>query len=215
MIQNTRNRRPIGLLTHHIPDQAMEGFDAILDDAAAEDLGAADIPSREVDPGSLSLALMLNEGRSSRGGRKGRMLAVTRLNPRLLVGGEHKIFGAKRLSLPETLVEIEDRTGLFNKQGITRKDPASMPPRANGVLAEPAPNGGSADFGRQPLIENFLADVGDREARQWQTLAMRQLTSESFYLNDETGGKSGPSARRGVRPRGQANGPGRIACATC
>ena len=71
------------------------------------------------------------------------MLAVTRLNPSLLVGGEHKILGTKRLSLPETLVEIEDRTGLFYKQGVTRKDPASMPPRTDSVLTEPAPNGGS------------------------------------------------------------------------
>jgi hypothetical protein len=140
---------------------------------------------------------------------------VTRLNPRLLVGREHKILGTKRLSLPETLVEIEERAGLFHKQGITRKDPASMPPRTDGVLAEPAPNGGSANLGHQPLVENFLADVGDREARQWQALAMRQFTSESFYLNDETGGKSGPYARHGVRPRGRANGPGRIVCATC
>jgi hypothetical protein len=89
------------------------------------------------------------------------MLAVTRLNPSLLVGGEHKIFGGKRLSLPETLVEIEDRSGLFHQPGITRKDPASMPPRTVGVFAEPAPNGGSAELGHQPLIENFLADVGD------------------------------------------------------
>src|SRR5215472_10618706 len=45
-------RRPIRLLTHHTPDPALEGVDAILDDAAAEDFGPADIPSREVDPGS-------------------------------------------------------------------------------------------------------------------------------------------------------------------
>ena len=140
---------------------------------------------------------------------------MTRLNPSLLVGREHKIFGTQRLSLPEALVEIEDRSGLFHKQWITRKDPASMPPRTDSVLTEPAPNGGSADLGHQPLIENFLAEVGDREARQGQALAMRQLTSESFYLNDETGGKSGPCARHGVRPPGRANGPGRIACATC
>ena len=140
---------------------------------------------------------------------------MTRLNPSLLISGEHKIFGTKRLSLPETLVEIEDRTGLFRKQGITRKDPASIPPRTDGVFAEPAPNGSSADLGHQSLFENFLADVSDREARQGQARAMGQFTSESFYLNDEPGGKSGPYARRGVRPRGRANEPGRTACATC
>jgi hypothetical protein len=88
-----------------------------------------------------------------------------------------------------------------------------MPPRTDRVLTEPAPDGGSADLRHQALLEDFLADVGDREARKWQSLATRQLTSECLYLNDETGGKS-PYARLGVRPRGQANGPGRIACAT-
>jgi hypothetical protein len=140
-------RRPIGFLAHHFADQAIKGFDAVLAYTATEEFGATDIPRREVDPGSLSLVLMLDESRSSWGGRKGRVLTVTRLNPSLLVGGEHKIFGTKRLSLPETLVEIEDGTGLFHKPGITRKDPAAMPPRMDSVLAEPAPNGGSADLG--------------------------------------------------------------------
>jgi len=64
-------------------------------------------------------------------------------------------------------------------------------------LAEPAPDGGSADLRYQPLSENFLPDVGNREAREGQALAMRQLTSESFYLHDESGGKAGltPTSR--------------------
>jgi len=111
------------------------------------------------------------------------------------------------------LVEIQEGTGLFHKPGITGKDPAAMPPRTDGVSAEPAPKGGSADLGYQPLIENFPADVGDREARQGQAGAMGQFTSEGFYRDDETGGKSGLYARRGVRPQDRANGPSRIACA--
>jgi hypothetical protein len=99
--------------------------------------------------------------------------------------------------LPNTLVEIEDRSGPFQKQGIARENPASITPRSNGVLAEPAPDRGAADLGYQPLSENFLPDVGNREARQGQALAIRQLTSEGFYLHDETGGKAGltPASR--------------------
>jgi len=57
------------------------------------------------------------------------MLSVTRLNAGFLVGGEHKILGANRMSLPETLLEIEDGAGLFHEQGIPRgrrEDPGSM-----------------------------------------------------------------------------------------
>ena len=57
----------------------------------------------------------------------------------------------------------------------------------------PASIGGSADLRYQPLGENFLPDVGNRQAREGQALAMRQLTSESLYLHDETGGKAGLS----------------------
>jgi hypothetical protein len=135
---------------------------------------------------------------------------VTRLDAGLLVGGEHKIFGAQRLSLPETLVEIQHGSSFFHKQGFPRKDPGSIPPRTNRVLAEPPPNRGSADLCHQPLLENFLPDVGDGEARQRQPLAMRQFTSESFYLMQ---GESGLCARREVHPRGRAGEPDRISCA--
>jgi hypothetical protein len=118
------------------------------------------------------------------------MAPVTGLNARLLVGREHKIPGPQGLSLPEALVEIEDGAGLFHKPRIARKNPGSIPPRMNGIFAEPPPNRGSADLRHQPLLEDFLPDVGKREARQGQPPAMRQFTSESFYLHDDGGGKS-------------------------
>jgi hypothetical protein len=80
-------------LVHYIPNQAVKGLDAVLDDTAAEDFGTADIPGGEVDPGSLSLILVLDERWSSWSRRNRRMLAMTRLNAGLLVGGEHIIIG--------------------------------------------------------------------------------------------------------------------------
>ena len=143
------------------------------------------------------------------------MFPTARLNARLFVRGKDTILGIQGLSLPQPLVEIEDGSCPFQELRIARENPASITPRSNGILAEPAPDGGSADLRYQPLSENFLSDVGNREARQGQALAMRQLTSESFYLHDETGGKSGPDARLEVHPRGRVSGPDRSACATC
>ena len=134
------------------------------------------------------------------------MFPTSCLNTRLFVSAKYKILRTQGLSLPNTLVEIEDRSRPFQKQWIAGENPASITPRSNGVLAEPAPDGGSADLRYQPLSENFLPDVGNREAREGQALAMRQLTSESFYLHDETGGKSGPDARLEVHPRGRVSG---------
>jgi hypothetical protein len=112
---------------------------------------------------------------------------------------------AKSLPSPQALIEIEDRAGLLHEQGIAREDPASMPPRADGVFVEPAPKGGSASLGHQPLIENFLADLGDREARQGRAGAMGQLTGEE--LLPERRGWGGKRAFR--RPRGSPSRPGK------
>jgi len=111
--------------------------------------------------------------------------------------------GRPEAVLAKHLEEIEDQRRFFQKQRIPRENPASITPRSNGVLAEPAPDGGSADLRYQPLSENFLPDIGDREARLGQALATRQLTSKSFYLHDETGGKAGlPPASRFILESG-------------
>ena len=143
------------------------------------------------------------------------MFPTARLNARLFVRGKDAILGTQGLSLPQPLVEIEDGGRPFQELRIARENPASITPRSNGVLTEPAPDGGSADLGHPSLVENLLAEVGDGKTRQWQSGAMGQLTGESFYLHDETGGKSGLAARLEVHPRGPASGLGRSACATC
>ena len=191
--------RPIGLLTHHFPDQTVERFDAVLPSTAAEHFGPTDIPSCEVDPGPFPLVFAFYPGGFPWAGREGAMESATGLNAGLFVGGEHIIPGPQGLSLPEALIEIEDGTGLFDKQGITRKNPGSIPPRTDGIFAEPAPNRRPADFRHPSLFEDFLPDVGEGEARQRQPQSMRQFTSESLYLNDNGGGKSGPCARREVQ----------------
>src|SRR5215471_9058566 len=183
--------RAIGLLVHDLADQAIKVLDPVPVCATTEDFGAPDVPDGEVGPSSLAFILVLDATWKSRGGRKRRAFPTSCLNTRLFVSAKYKILRTQGLSLPNTLLEVEDRSRLFQKQWMARENPASITPRSNGVLAEPAPDGGSADLRYQPLSENFLPDVGNREAREGQTLAMRQLTSESFYLHDETRGKAG------------------------
>jgi hypothetical protein len=207
--------RPIGLLTQHFRDQTVERFDAVLPSTAAEHFGPTDIPSCEVDPGPLSLVFALHPGGFPGAGRKRAVQSVTGLNAGLFIGGEHVIPGSQGLSLPEALLEIEDRASFFHEQRIARKNPGSIAPRTDGIFAEPTPNRGPADFRHPSLLEDFLPDVGEGEARQRQPQSMRQFTSESLYLNDDGGGKSGPCARREVHPRGRADGPGKISCAIC
>jgi hypothetical protein len=57
------------------------------------------------------------------------------LNARLFVRGKYKILRTQGLSLPNTLVEIEDRSGLFQKQGIAlRRLLATIRPGSSEVV---------------------------------------------------------------------------------
>ena len=125
------------------------------------------------------------------------------------------IIGTQGNALPEALVKIEDGPGFAGKGRIAREDPASMFPGAKGIAAEPAPQSSAADLSDQALRNNVLADFLDRESGQWEPEAIRKLAGECLYLNDETGGKSGPYARLEAAPQDQAIGQGRIAYATC
>src|SRR5215469_6513632 len=80
---------------------------------------------------------------------------------------------------------------------------------------QPTPEGGAADLSNYPLGHHLLTDIGQREPRERQPEAMRKLTRESFYLDDDAGGKRGWDVRPEAVPRGRVDGLGRIVCATC
>jgi hypothetical protein len=123
--------------------------------------------------------------------RQSWLFAAAGLNTGLFICRDHEVIGAQRDVLPNALVQVKDATGLCSKVGITREKPASMLPRAQRIAAEPAPQGSAADLRDQPLSNNVLADVGDREPGRGQSEAVRKLTGDRLNLNHEAGGKSG------------------------
>ena len=52
----------VRLLAHDFAHEPIDGSNSILDFAAAEDLGAMDIPGRQVGPGTFAKVLMLDPG---------------------------------------------------------------------------------------------------------------------------------------------------------
>jgi hypothetical protein len=90
-----------------------------------------------------------------------------------------------------------------------------MSPRAERIGAEPAPQGGPANFRYQPLGDHFAPNLGKRKSRQRQLQAMRQFTGECLNLDDDAGGKSRRVGRPEAAPRGREAARGQIACATC
>ena len=113
------------------------------------------------------------------------------------------------------MVEIKDRAGFGIKIGITRKDPASVLPRAKGVATEPAPQCRPADLCDETLSNHVVPNFFNGQAGQGKSEEVREFAGQCLNLDDETGGKSGPYARREAAPRGQACGREKTVSATC
>ena len=90
-----------------------------------------------------------------------------------------------------------------------------MLPRAKGIAAEPAPQGGAADLSDETLSNHMLSDLADREAGQRKAEAVREFAGQCLNLDDEIGGKSGLYARPEAAPPGRGVEKEQIACAIC
>ncbi len=206
---------PVGLLRHDFSDETFDRCNPVFDFAAAEDLGAMDIPSSQLGPSAFTKVLVLDPGGAVRSGRQSRLFPASGLDAALFVRRDDEVISAQRSAFPSAVIEIEDGAGFGSKVRIAREDPASMLPRTEGIAAEPAPQGGAADFRNDALRNDVLTDLLNREARQRKSEAVREFTGQRFNLDDEAGGKSGLYARREAAPPGQATAQGQIACATC
>jgi hypothetical protein len=173
------------------------------------------IPSGQIGPGAGPCVLMFDAQRPPRPGRLRRMAPRAGLDARLFVGAEHVLARPQGHPLPAAFVEIEDPAGLERELRIAGEEPAAVAPRAQGILAEPAPHGGATDLRHDAVRHHGATELGHRPARQRHRPAPRQLTRQRFDFHDDAGGKSGLAARRGVPPRGRVIERGRNACATC
>ena len=139
----------VGILLHDLLDQAVEGDNGAAGFATAVDLGLVDIPGGQIGPGTEASILMLDlEGRV--GPRRERGVATPAgLDGGFLIGAQDELIPSQGLALPNALVEIEQTAGLGEKVRIAGKQPATMLPGPDGILMEPAPDGGPADGGHQ------------------------------------------------------------------
>jgi len=84
----------VGFLAHDLANKAIHRRDAIVQLAATEDLGAMDVPSRQVDPGAPTEVLVLNPRGAVRGGRQSRLFRSSSLNAGLFVGRDDEVVSA-------------------------------------------------------------------------------------------------------------------------
>ncbi len=207
--------RPIGLLSHYLFNKPIKGCDASPGLAAADDDGTVNVPRGQIVQHPAAYVLVFNIGGTASRRWQYRVLPHAGLNPGLLVSRQNELVSSEWLALPETFVKIENRSSFLNELGIARKDPASVTPRTNSVLAQPSPKSASANFGDDTLSKYFAPNVGERETGERQAQTRRQFTGEGFYLDDDAGGKSGTPARPWVALRVPAIGARRNVFAIC
>jgi len=94
------------------------------------------------------------------------------------------------------LVQIQDASGLGFKIRVSRKDPAAMLPRTDGVLVQPSPDGGVTEGGRQPTGADMGAEFGHTPARKRLAHVSGEFTGDGFNAHDQLWGEK-PAVGRG------------------
>src|SRR5437870_12190800 len=104
---------------------------------------------------------MLDPHRASRRRSQRGVLTATSLDAGFLVGAENELGGPQGPTVPASLVQVENATCFFGELRVAGKDPTAMSPRAEGVGAEPPPQGAAADFAYDALRDNLTLDFGE------------------------------------------------------
>ena len=141
------------------------------------------------------------------------------LDAGLFVGRQHAIGIAEGASFPEAFIEIQDRTSLLGKLGISGKDPTSVIPRPNRILRQPDARSWSLRSkatSPRPMTSRLRSSrTMPEDAGQRQTVGM-QVTHrwQRLHFNDHLGGKSEAAGLCGEHPRARPDDVGRNVCAT-
>ena len=85
----------VGLLAHDFTDETLYRSHPVLDLAVAEELGAMNVPSGQIGPGTSAKVFMLDSGGTVRSGWQCRLFSAPGLNTRLLVSRDHEVISAQ------------------------------------------------------------------------------------------------------------------------
>jgi hypothetical protein len=102
----------VGLLVHAFVNEAIHCGNAIWGLTTTEDLGAVEIPSRQVGPDAAAKILVFHSRGWVRRGRQSRLFPAAGWNARLFVGRDKQVVSAQWSALPNAMVQIEDRSDL-------------------------------------------------------------------------------------------------------
>src|SRR6266699_2867889 len=85
----------------------------------------------------------------------------------------------------DALVQIQNSSGLRFEMQVTRKNPAAVLPRTDGVLVQPSPDGGVTEGCCQTAGANMGAEFRYAPARKGRTDATGKFAGDGFNLHDQ------------------------------
>jgi hypothetical protein len=201
--------RPVRFFIHDLAYKGVNWHNAILDIATTKKSGIMDVPFGEISPSSGTIVLMLDPCRTARPRWQRRMPALSRLYAGFSVGRYDEFRESQFPAVPNSLIQVQHSACFFSKLRVTRKDPTAMPPWLECVSTQPPPQCCATDFGSDALRDHLAPNISRRKSRQRQAQTVWKFTSQSFYLDYDAGGKSGPTARRAVVLQGLVASPGK------
>jgi hypothetical protein len=111
-----------------------------------------------------------------------------------IIRREDELVGAEFTALPDALVQIQNSSGLRFEMRVTRKNPAAVLPRTDGVLVQPSPDGGVTEGCRQAASADMCAEFRHAPARKGHTAAIGKFAGDSFNLHDQFWGGGNPGS---------------------
>jgi len=207
--------RPVWFLAHKLINQPLKRLDSRFLFTAAEHFCTVNIPSGKVGQSALSLIFMFNTHGRSGFGRERFSHSPPRLDAGLLVCGDYIVVRPERRTHPFSLIQIQDRPCLVGKLRITRKNPATILPRLDGITAQPSPDGDPTYTGDNSTVHNIPFNFFTAKARQRYAQFRGEFTSQRFNCHHDSGGKTEQGARVSIGQTAQPGAFRKIVCATC
>lgn len=183
------SRVTIGGASHDIVDESTERDDSIAEFTTTEDFDAVHVQRGEVGPGAQPSVFMFDLHSEAWASGKGRMASLPSLDTGFLIRADHEFVLSERAISPTSLIKIEDRACLGGEVRVAWENPTPMLPRADGVLTEPAPDGGVTDRGHKPGSAYVLGEFCRAPARQRKAQGCRQLTSDGLNFDEQLWGE--------------------------
>jgi len=188
-------------LVHNLVDESIEWRNPAFSIATAKQLRSMDIEGGQIGPSPAAFVFVFDLHRRSRPGRKRSVFSTTGLNARFLVGRYNELIIFELSTFPGPFVKIENSPCLLSKVGISWKDPATMLPWTNRILAEPAPDCCAADRCSHSTLSHRVGEIPGAPSRERHSKGRWQFAGERLNLHDHVwGGKPGDDPGGGAPP---------------